>query len=77
MSDERLSDASLARIAADYETWRRLIDRHAQRGWSLEVAESALIESVPALLAEVERLRAENAEMYKSLMDYSGLEDDK
>lgn len=66
MSDERLTDAQLADIEA------AVAARLGRYRW-VHVA----VDDVAALVAEVRALRAENAEMYKSLMDYSGLEDDK
>lgn len=94
MSDERLDDVALARIAAADQArtpgeWKLLLFAYAVYAPGITTpvardvaqADGTFIAvaswAVPALLAEVARLRAENAEMYKSLMDYSGLEDDK
>jgi len=50
MSDERLTDEALARIAADLEA--------ARRSWKI-VHTWQYVDAVEALLAEVARLRAE------------------
>ena len=66
MSDQRLTDAELAAIEQRYDNAHE--DMQSYSAETLRLQNTA--RDVPRLLAEVDRIRAENARLRKQVQDY-------